>query len=279
MFSGYYKNDDHALIHTQYDIAINSCGRYELIHQNTFKTYRPNGRADFQLLYIARGKGYFTLDSKEHVVAEGNMVLYLPGMEQTYRYSNTDLPIIYWIHFSGFGVLDFLIDNNFDHGFIFFLGLHTELTLIFDKMISELNLARTHFFKICNLYVKELITLSARYLLESSGTRYKKDDMLEEAIKYFNENSNLEISIKDYADQHNMSCCWFIRHFKSYTGTTPAHYITNIRISKAKSLLNNGALSINQIASIVGYDNALYFSRIFKKYVGVSPKHFTNTFG
>ena len=275
IFAGYYQDDEQGLVHTQYDIAINCCGRYELTHNETFKTNRPNGRVDFQLFYIARGKGLFKLNGKEQVVTEGHLVLYYPGEEQLYSYSNDDLPIIYWIHFSGYDTFSILNENNLSNGSIYYVGLHSELTLIFDKIITELNLARTNFFQICNLYVKELITLSSRYLLEASNTKYQKNDMLEQAIKYFNENSNQLISVKEYADQNNISCCWFIRNFKSYTGTTPMQYITNIRMNKAKSLLSNGDLSINQVASIIGYENALYFSRIFKKYVGVSPKNFT----
>ena len=39
-------------------------------------------------------------------------------------------------------------------------------------------------------------------------------------------------------------------------------------------LLENTNYSINQIASVVGYDNPLYFSRLFKKHTGMSPREY-----
>ena len=71
-----------------------------------------------------------------------------------------------------------------------------------------------------------------------------------------------------------MSVCWFIRSFKRYTGVTPLQYITTIRINKAKELLKDSGYSIQEIGSLVGYDNQLYFSRMFKKQTGCSPSQY-----
>lgn len=274
MFAGYYKNDDHDLLDTQYDISVNSCGRYELISQKAMKTIRPQGRADFQLLYVLKGEALFTINGKVEALTEGNMVIYFPFEEQIYSYYKTTSPIVYWIHFTGFNVKNILKDYNITKSQSFFVGTNSDLSSIFDKIIAELNLARLHYLEICRLYLKQLITLSARSLQGVSSTKYQKNEMLDKAIKYFNEHSDEQININEYARQNNISCCWFIRSFKNYTGTTPAHYINTIRINKAKSLLANGTFSIGDVASMVGYDNALYFSRIFKKYVSVAPKSY-----
>ena len=54
-------------------------------------------------------------------------------------------------------------------------------------------------------------------------------------------------------------------------GMTPMQYITSIRMTKAKELLETTDLTINEIGDLIGYQNALYFSRIFKKTVGTAP--------
>lgn len=271
MLSGYFKNDDEDIVNTQYDIAINSCGRYELIKQKEFKTHRPGGREDFQLLYVAKGKGILTRSGEEKVVDEGTIVLYLPGEDQYYNYRNETSPVIYWLHFSGFNALKLLEENSLSNESIFFVGIKTNLSLIFDKIIKELQLAQGKYFELCNLYVKELLTLCSRYLIDANSHTYKQNKILEEAIEYFNENFNTSINIKEYANSCNISCCWFIRSFKNYTGTTPIQYITNIRINKAKNLLLSGSFIISEIADLIGYQNPLYFSRIFKKNVGLAP--------
>ena len=45
-------------------------------------------------------------------------------------------------------------------------------------------------------------------------------------------------------------------------------------MNKAKELLLYSELSINEIASIIGYENPLYFSRIFKKNMNLSPNNY-----
>lgn len=52
---------------------------------------------------------------------------------------------------------------------------------------------------------------------------------------------------------------------------SPAHYIRDVRITKAKHLLRATELPVSQIAFAVGFEDPLYFSRVFSKLVGKSP--------
>lgn len=45
-------------------LIINSCGTYRLYTRPKLPTYRPRGRLDFQLLYIAGGRAHFHLDGR-----------------------------------------------------------------------------------------------------------------------------------------------------------------------------------------------------------------------
>ena len=273
--SGFYRNTNEDIVNTEDDISINSCGRYELINQKEFRTIRPGGRKDFQLLYVAKGKGIFMLGGETQTVSDGSIVIYSPGEKQCYEYYLEDSPIVYWLHFSGYDAYNFLKENSLlDHS-SFYVGVNSAIPLIFDKIIRELQLTQARHFEICNLLIKELVTLCSRYLIEASSNIYKRNKLLDAAIDYFNENSHTEISIEDYSKKCNISYCWFIRSFKNYTDTTPTQYITNIRINKAKNLLNTGSFTISEVSNLVGYDNPLYFSRIFKKNVGVAPKEYS----
>ncbi|OYP49053.1 hypothetical protein CG709_02875 [Lachnotalea glycerini] len=42
----------------------------------------------------------------------------------------------------------------------------------------------------------------------------------------------------------------------------------------AKDLLLNSSFQIAEVARLIGYGNALYFSRLFKKNIGVSPTEY-----
>ena len=119
---------------------------------------------------------------------------------------------------------------------------------------------------------RELLLTIHRRMTESipriSG--FIQDEMTR-ARYYFEEHYNEDISIEQYAASRSMSTSWFSRSFRSATGTSPMQYILQIRIRNAQTLLETTDDSISNIASIVGYDNPLYFSRLFSRAKGVSP--------
>ena len=55
---------------------------------------------------------------------------------------------------------------------------------------------------------------------------------------------------------------------------SPMQYIISLRIANAQRLLGTMDYNVTEIASIVGYDNPLYFSRLFKKQTGLSPSEY-----
>nr|MDF9460345.1 helix-turn-helix transcriptional regulator [Bacillus pumilus] len=69
----------------------------------------------------------------------------------------------------------------------------------------------------------------------------------------------------------------FTREFKKATGFTPIHYLTNIRLEKAETLLKTTKYSIEEIAIQCGYRNANYLNKVFRKKIGMSPKQLRET--
>lgn len=58
--------------------------------------------------------------------------------------------------------------------------------------------------------------------------------------------------------------------FKDITGVNFIDYLTSIRLNKAKELLINTDMKINEIAETIGYKNS-YFNRLFKRHEGYTP--------
>lgn len=63
----------------------------------------------------------------------------------------------------------------------------------------------------------------------------------------------------------------FAERFAQIVGESPLRYVTLWRMQRAKRLLAESRLSLDQIAERVGYDSAASFSRVFKKTTGMSP--------
>lgn len=272
--SGYLNGYDADIEDTQNNISVNSCGHYKLINLNKFETSRPLGRQDYQLLYVARGYADFLITDQIVRVPAESFVIYYPGEKQYYYYSIENHPEIYWIHFSGRQIFALLNKYELSPRHIFPIQTGEECKKIFDKIIRELQLKRKNFFSLSGLYFEELILLLSRQITEETSEPYKRNELIEKAIEYFHKEYRNEVSIQEYALKCNVSCCWFIRSFKKHTGTTPGHYLSDIRINKAKELLKDGTFNISETAEFVGYENPLYFSRIFKKNVGLSPSEY-----
>jgi transcriptional regulator GlxA family with amidase domain len=59
--------------------------------------------------------------------------------------------------------------------------------------------------------------------------------------------------------------------FKQKVGMTPHKYLLNIRIEKAKELLNTNHYSVAETAVFCGFESITHFSAAFKKSTGYSP--------
>ena len=275
---GYLNNSTIAFEDKNVPLTIASCGAYTLRTLPEFPTLRPNGRVDYQLLYIASGKVRFYFEpGVETIVSAGHMVLYRPLETQHYIYLASDYPEVYWVHFTGYNVEALLTQYGlYQEHHVFHTGTSLSYQNLFRLMIQELQLCRSHFANALTLQFQELLISISRHMniqfIDNKSARKE----IEEAIHYFNENYNQDINIEAYASSKHMSTSYFIRNFKCYCNMTPLNYILSIRIAHAKSLLENTSYNISEIASLVGYDNPLYFSRLFHKHEGFSPSEYRN---
>jgi len=93
--------------------------------------------------------------------------------------------------------------------------------------------------------------------------------------KLFLDESYMEkIDIGELSDMCGLSTTHFRRLFKKLYGTSPLDYQLNMRILKAKDLLFLGEYPVNEVARVVGFEDANYFSRVFKSRVGTPPQSF-----
>lgn len=258
-------------------LIVGSCGTYHLYTKPRLPTYRPRGRIDFQLLYIASGKAYFHFGSEENetVVTAGHMVLYRPREMQKYEYYAIDQTEVYWVHFTGNDVTNLLRKYEIpikEH--VFYTGTSPEYQWIFRQMIQELQNCRENYQMLLTMLLGQIFIHINRQLKEGNkATSYMLEET-ERATRYFSENYNKTICIEEYAESRHVSACWFIRQFKHYTGMPPMQYILSIRIANAQNLLETTSYTVSEVASIIGYDNPLYFSRLFKKQLGMSPTEY-----
>ena len=270
--------DDAQNVHTQdlsVPLKIVSCGHYKLKTVPIADTHAPTGRYDYQLLYIASGKGYFYFNGVKTVVEKGHMVLYRPGESQIYDYYGVDKTEVFWIHFTGSEVDKYLTQYQIPKNeHVFFAGASMDYPWIFKQIILEMQRKRVNYKDLIGSLFKHILIMINRYIIEGNEIESQMINEIEKSVHYFNNNFSSQISVEDYAKKNHMSVNWFIHCFKAVMKITPMQYILSLRISNAKSYLESTEKTVAEISSVVGYNNSLYFSRIFKKNTGMSPSEY-----
>lgn len=103
--------------------------------------------------------------------------------------------------------------------------------------------------------------------------QYRK--IIAHAVEYMYSNYNQELTLKHMAGLLHINPSYFCDLFRQETGESFSEYLIRIRVEKAKELLQSRVeLRSYEIAELVGYRDAKYFSQVFKKLVGVTPTEF-----
>ena len=275
-----YESGDMDLPVDSRELCVTSCGHYKLVKMAHMYTNRPEGRRDFQLLYIRGGNAKFRIHGEDIVLSAGHFVFYFPGETQYYEYDLCDAPDIYWVHFSGFGCDVALTELGFFSQRVFFAGGgEFDYARLYERIIRELQLKRHGFEMICSAYLMEILCAGARGSSERGGDGADpRHPAIEAAIRRIHAKFADGFVVAEFAAEHGMSTCWFTRLFRAQTGVSPQRYLTDLRMNLARELLTSSD-RIGEIGGVVGYHDPLYFSRVFKRENGVSPSDYRRTKG
>lgn len=253
--------------HTETDrfIFVNDFGYCE--DYTKMFTYRENGRPDYQLIYVKYGTLTIHDQGKKHRLTGGDVCLFRPNEPQVYSIDGENTTH-YWILFTGSEVekiLSFFNERSYHIGAFpefehFCKNLWGEFP--FDEESNELLLDGSLLSIIG--HISQFANLDKRKSAELSK--------LKPAIEIMKSECHIQRSNDVLASLCKLSRFYFIKLFKKNIGLTPQEYYTKLIMDKSSNLLINTNYSINEIAKLCGFEDALYFSKKFKKYMGISPR-------
>ncbi len=102
----------------------------------------------------------------------------------------------------------------------------------------------------------------------------RKQKLLNEIIFICNENiRDPKFGVLQLAIEINVSERQLYRIIQDLSGVTPHKFIREIKLQKAKEIIENGSFkTISQIASAVGFERTDYFSKLYASRFGVFPR-------
>lgn len=95
--------------------------------------------------------------------------------------------------------------------------------------------------------------------------------VVDAAKTYMEAHFDRVLTLQEVAQQVHVNASYLSYLFKEVTGDTFVHYLTSLRIQRAKDLLQVPQYKVYEVGQIVGYENPRYFAEIFKKYTGTTP--------
>jgi two-component system response regulator YesN len=96
---------------------------------------------------------------------------------------------------------------------------------------------------------------------------------------FIEQNPTHNLSLADAAEMVHLSASHFSMLFKKSTGLTFLNYVNQIRIEKAKELLQIPELKVYEVAERAGFASLPYFNRVFKQALGIAPLEYRKRLG
>ncbi|MCR5227217.1 MAG: response regulator [Eubacterium sp.] len=109
---------------------------------------------------------------------------------------------------------------------------------------------------------------------ESEKRPLSYDRMIDNVISDIREHYMEDISLTSLSAKYNTSMGHLSKLIKENLKVNFSDYIASLRIQRAKELLRDDSMSIQEIAEIVGYNDYFYFTKVFKKIEGISPSKY-----
>ena len=223
-------------------------------------------------LYINGFTVTYTDKKKNVYIANSGDIVYIPtGSEYTFHISEPNNK-----HSHTVGINFLLHDESGEQ-----ITLSDNIKIFqssSDKSISMLFEQATAYDVIQPVAMKKILLLNILCTLASYTIQQNIPKRISDTLNYMSEHIEENPSVKQLADMCNVSEVYFRRQFKKCIGMTPIEYRNIIRLSKARSFLEYGDISIQEISDTLGYSTVSHFIKEFRTHYGSSPLQYRKQF-
>ena len=224
-------------------------------------------RGGYIIHYVLSGTGVFYCGMGKYVLTKGQAFVIFPNTVVKYQADTKDPWHYAWVVFNGDEAKSVLED----------LGVSVKKPVITSVDCKRaVELIRKMPRERGGVLSENLMFSSLLYELFSLLAENKTDDKTENiylaaATRFVRAHYHEEVTVESLAAHVGISRKYLFAVFKHNLGISPKDYIIDYRMKKAREFLEDGKLSVAQVAYSVGYKDPLTFSRMFKAKMGVAP--------
>jgi len=250
---------------------IQMCGKSYC--DGSYRIYREKSNL-YCIEYIYKGKGQVLIDGQQFTAVAGDIYI-LPVDKEHLYYSDDKNPWEkIWFNIRGDFVTNTLKAYGLEHVY-HIRGL--DLSRQFEAFVScaeecmkQENIQEA-FEKGAVKFLEIIQKIADAPELKEKMEEPGKVELLKKKIENL---TDFRQSFDEILEEFFYTKSYMIRAFKEAYGITPYNYLLECKMSTAKSLLRNTAMSISEMSNYLGFANAHYFSNFFSKREGISPKEY-----
>lgn len=125
---------------------------------------------------------------------------------------------------------------------------------------------------------KQTLSLLLNDIGKNNRRQAYDDDVMTNALDFIHENFSKDITLNDVANHVFLNQFYFSTYFKKKTGEKYIDYISNLKIKKAKELLENTDTKLHYVAEESGFRDTNYFHKAFRAATGLTPLEYRNKY-
>lgn len=259
-------------------LYLTDCGIEQCV---SGKKTGPSSRPYYHVHIILSGSGYLETDGTCYSLSRGQIFVLRPDVE-AYYYADEQNPWYYcWASFDGSSASYYMEMAGMPEG-VYVRDTYENPEVFLDlvnQLLTPPNLSITNELRRTSVlfnFIAELIQ-SYQIGLQTPQKAHKFDQAsrayVDQAIEYIRLNYPI-IKVNDISSYIGLNRSYLTYLFKKSLNMSPQEYLVNYRLEKGRQLLLTTNMSVQEIASHIGYDNPLAFSKIFKKHYHLSPTNF-----
>jgi len=251
--------------------------------------FRPHRHDFLEFSYVVDGRGSESINDAKHQMLPGAFTFVLPYQVHELFTEPGSTLVLYNCMFSmdllmepgqEEGLMD-LIDQNTLPPFIQLSGADNErMKHLIEDMYQEYQGQEPWRRTMLQVRLKEILAFFDRYRrnvapsVVASKLTNKSSASVWPIIHYIHRHYQDELALSDLASRFSLSVSRISEVIKQTTGQTFVHFLHDLRLRHACSLLVSTDMSVAEIALEVGYGSYKTFSRIFRESKGVVPKDY-----
>lgn len=230
---------------------------------------------DYDLWFVVRGRGSMRIGDQQHSIAPGTLFVLRPGDVGHAEQDPDDRLTVLYLHFA------MRAEEAAIHAFANSAWLPARCVPFQDAVHLDALLTRA--VRLMETR-QQLAAVEARFVLQQALVAIYQQDASNQGVagaqldrrvaqvtNLVRNHPEVRVTLNDAAAQSGLAPTYFSRLFSRELGMSLRAFVLQVRLERARLLLEETAMSVGEIAAALGYNDVFLFSRQFKQHYGSAP--------